>query len=421
MRRDIQVLLIIAALILCACDRHSDPTGSEPDKETEDIQWSPAGTYFPILEHDRFMFLCWYELIDIGADVLLDEYLDPSAEWRLSKIKEAGFDIYFDYRLDSLEEAEALLELGDKVGMKIITECPELHDPATTQMAIEAMSAHPSLYAYNVWDEPDLVEYPEVLRRLKEIYSYDKTRPCYVNLYPNYGIDEWTEENYLTSLRHYLQSLPVSFLSFDYYPVIMKEGERTLRDAWYHNLEDIRTAALEADVPIWAFAMSKALGSNPKPTLADLRLQQFSNLVYGAVVFQYFTARGIVWEEDCTDVYPYIKQVNEELKQMEDIFLGADIKGIWHTGTEIPRGTKALTAYPEGISKIQTGDEGMVVSHFTNNGREYIALVNRSCTAETTLEIAFKKEASCIAKNGTESPATTSYRIEPGDIMIFAW
>ena len=167
--------------------------------------------------------------------------------------------------------------------------------------------------------------------------------------------------------------------------------------------------------------MSKALGSNPKPTLADLRLQQFSNLVYGAVVFQYFTARGIVWEEDCTDVYPYIKQVNEELKQMEGIFLGADIKGIWHTGKETPRGTKALTAYPEGISKIETGDGGMVVSHFTNNGRDYIAFVNRSCTEETTLEIGFKKEAFCIAKDGTESPMTTSYRIEPGDILIFTW
>ena len=421
MTKQIQTLFIIAAIIICACDRNSDQPGNEANDGGNGIEWSPAGTCYPILEHDRFMILCWYELIDIGADVLLDEFMDPSAEWRLRKLKEAGFDIYFDYRLDSLEEAEALLELGDKVGIKIITECPELHDAATTGMAIEAMSAHPSLYAYNVWDEPDLVEYPEVQRRLKEIYRYDKTRPCYVNLYPNYGIDEWTEDNYLGTLRHYLQSLPVSFLSFDYYPVIMKDGERTIRDAWYHNMEDIRTAALEADVPIWAFAMSKALGSNPKPTLADLRLQQFTNLVYGAVVFQYFTARGIVWEESCTDVYPYIKQVNEELKQMEGIFLGADIHDIWHTGKEIPRGTKALTTYPEGISRIETGDEGMVVSHFTNKGRQYIAFVNRSCTAETALEIGFEKEAFSIAKDGTESPVTSSYLIEPGDIRIFSW
>ena len=306
--KKIQTLLFLAATLFYSCDRNSDQTGNGPADGTADIEWSPAGTCFPILEHDKFTILCWYELIDIGADVLLDEYLDPSAEWRLHKLKEAGFDIYFDYRLDSLEEAEALLALGDKVGMKIITECPELHDAATTGMAIEAMSAHPSLYAYNVWDEPDLVEYPEVLRRLKEIYNYDKTRPCYVNLYPNYGIEEWTEDKYLNTLRHYLQSLPVSFLSFDYYPVIMRNGERILREAWYHNLEDIRTAASEAEVPIWAFAISKALGDNPKPTLADLRLQQFSNLVYGAVVFQYFTARGIVWKDSCTDVYPYVKR-----------------------------------------------------------------------------------------------------------------
>ena len=421
MANRIRTLLITAAIILGACERHQDQQGNELDNGTADIEWSPAGTCFPILEHDRFMILCWYELIDIGADVLLDEFQDPSAEWRLRKLKEAGFDIYFDYRLESLEEAEALLELGDKVGMKIITECPELHDPATTGRTIEAMSAHQSLYAYNVWDEPEVFEYPELLRRIKEIYRYDKQRPCYVNLFPNYGWDDWTEEKYLNTLRHYLKSLPVSFLSFDYYPVIMQDGKRVIRDAWYHNLEDIRTASLEAGVPIWAFAMSKALGSNPKPTLADLRLQQFSNLVYGAVVFQYFTARGIVWKEECTDIYPYIKQVNEELRQMEGIFLGADIKDIWHVGKEIPRGTKALTEYPEGITRIEHGDEGMVVSHFTNNGRQYIAFVNRSCTEETTLEIGFETEAFCIAKDGTESPVTTSYRIDPGDIMILTW
>ena len=191
---------------------------------------------------------------------------------------------------------------------------------------------------------------------------------------------------------------------------------------WYHNLEDIRTAANEAQVPIWGFAMSKALGSTPRPTLADLRLQHFSNLVYGAVAFQYFTTRAIVWNDDIvTDIYPIVKQVNEELKSMEDIFLGADIKDIWHTGSEIPRGTKALTFYPEGISKIQTGDEGTVISHFTNKGKQYIAFVNRSCTTETHLEVEFNTEAMHVAKDGTENPIAPSYTIEAGDIKIFTW
>ena len=370
----------------------------------------------------EFIFLSWYELIDINDDNMLEQFEDPTTEWRMRKLIEAGFNTYFDYRLNSLEEAEALLTLGDKTGMNIIVECPELHDSTQTAHAVSAMTAHPSLYAYNVWDEPELFEYPEMRRRIMEIYKHDTIHPCYVNLFPNYGWDDWVEERYLETLRHYLRTVPVSFLSFDYYPVVMRDGNRTVRDAWYHNLEDIRTAANEAGVPIWSFALAKPHNPYPWPTLADLRLQHFSNLVYGAVAFQYFTTRTIVWNNETVDaVYPLVKQVNEELKQMESIFLGADIKDIWHTGDSIPRGTKALTSYPTGITRIQTEGEGCVVSYFTNKGRQYVALVNRSCTTTTTLDIEFATEAMHIAKDGTESPVETSYAIEAGDIRIFCW
>ena len=212
------------------------------------------------------------------------------------------------------------------------------------------------------------------------------------------------------------------FLSFDYYPVVMDEGVRGLRDAWYHNLEDIRTATLEAQVPIWSFALAKRHGPYPTPTLADLRLQHFSNLVYGAVAFQYFTTCSIVWNDAIhPTIYPIVKQVNTELKQMEPIFLGADIKDIWHTGSTIPRGTKPLTSLPAGIATLTIGDGGTVVSYLTNKGKQYIAIVNRSCTENTTLEIAFDTEAVHIAKDGTESSVAPSYTIEAGDILIFSW
>ena len=422
MMNRMQVFLCAAvAALLCACERPSVTT-DEPEPGGNSVLGSAAGTCVPITVPEEFIFLSWYELIDIYAEPMLDEYLKPEAEWRMRKLSEAGFNTYFDYRLNSLEEAEALLALGDRTGMKIILECPELHDSARTGMAVERMSAHPSLYAYDVWDEPELFEYPEMIRRIKEIYKYDQTHPCYVNLFPNYGWDDWVEERYLETLRHYLKTVPVSFLSFDYYPVIIKDGDRVLRDAWYHNLEDIRTAANEADIPIWSFALVKEHGPYPRPTLADLRLQHFSNLVYGAVAFQYFTTCRIVWDDHVvSDIYPIVKQVNEELKQMERIFLGADIKDIWHTGEMIPRGTKPLTSCPAGISKIETAGEGAVVSCLTNGGKQYIAFVNRSCTEETVLEIEFDAEAFNVAKDGTERPVESSYVMEPGDIMIFTW
>ena len=70
------------------------------DKPSVEVQGG-VGTCVPVLDLDEFVFLCWYEIIDIGADVLLDEFQDPKMEWRLQKLKEAGFNTYFDYRLDS--------------------------------------------------------------------------------------------------------------------------------------------------------------------------------------------------------------------------------------------------------------------------------------------------------------------------------
>ena len=418
-------LCIAVTMLVGACTPPSNSTeNTDPEAPTTEdtLMESAAGTCVPIMVPEEFIFLSWYELIDVSADNRLEKYLEPSAEWRMSKLVEAGFNTYFDFRQNSLEEAEALLRLGNKTGMKIIVECPELHDPSQTARAVEAMSAYPSLYGYSVCDEPELYEYPEVIRRIKEIYKYDTIRPCYVNLYPNYGWDDWVEEKYLETLRHYLKNVPVSFLSFDYYPVIMDHDNRVLRDAWYHNLEDIRTAANEANIPIWSFALAKRHNPYPTPTLADLRVQHFSNLVYGAVAFQYFTTRAIVWNDTIVShIYPLVKQVNEELKQMEPIFLGADIKDIWHIGESIPRGTKALTSYPAGISKIETDGGGAVVSHFTNKGKQYIALVNRSCTDEITFEITFDTEAVHVAKNGIENPIESSYTVEAGDIRIFSW
>lgn len=415
------------ALLLGSCTGpFSSPEvipGTGPDAPSADsVPAMPAGSCVPIMEPKEFIFLSWYELVDIYVDDMLPEYRDPSAETRMRLLAEAGFNTYFDYRLNSLAEAEALLDLGDKTGMKIILECPELHDPSQTERAVKAMSAHPSLLAYNVWDEPEFFEYPEMISRIKEIYKYDTIRPCYVNLFPNYGWDDWVEEKYLATLRHYLDNVPVSFLSFDYYPVIMADGNRVLRDAWYHNLEDIRTAALEVQVPIWSFALAKSHNPYPAPTLADLRLQHFSNLVYGAVAFQYFTTRAIVWADDIVpSIYPLIKQVNHELKAMEPIFLGADIKHVWHTGNSIPRGTQLLTACPSGIAHLDTHGSGAVVSYLTNGGKQYLALVNRSLTEPLTLDIDFDTPAVHVTKEGTTSSVEPAYTLEPGDIILFSW
>lgn len=393
MKRLSIIIGVLAAVVLAGCEKTSSSGGP---------------TVCPEVNQGEFIILSWSDIIDADA------------EWKLEKLKEAGFNAYLGW-FDTFAEVDAILTSADRLGMKIITSCPEIQtDPKNV---IEAMSAHPSLYGYHIEDEPEVSEFSMLAGEIKNIRKYDTERPCYVNVYPNWA---WGgEDAYLPKLRSFLKSVPVSFLSFDNYPIKMVAGERKVRDDWYHNLEDIRTASREAKMPFWGFALalahSTSEASYPVPTIGDLRLQQFSNLVYGASAFQYFTTWGIIQSSGVTGVYADVKRVNEELKQLEKIFLGAEIKNVWHTGKVIPSGSKKLNAYPAGISSISTGDEGAVVSYFSNNGKKYIAFVNKSCTGGLDVKIDFTTTAARVDKNGTESPVEDSYRIPAGDIIIFTW
>ena len=317
---------------------------------------------------------------------------------------------------------EALLNAADKVGIGIITASEELKNDTVNM--VEKMTSHKSLYGYHIMDEPAERHFPGLKARIDEIRKYDAERPCYVNLYPNWA---WGgEHKYLSLVKKFVQQVPVSFLSFDNYPIKTVNGESTVRPDWYHNLEDIRNVALENDMPIWAFALalshSTDEASYPIPTIGELRLQQFSNMLYGAVAFQYFTTWGFIQDHGTTDVYNNIKIVNSELRAFQKYFYRADIKGIWHTGSAIPSGTQKLETLPEGVTKLETEDSGALVTHFTKEGRNYVAVVNKKCNWGMDLRISFADAgAVMIGKDGKKTPIEEKYRIPAGDIRLFTW
>ena len=373
---------------------------------------SGSGSGAPIMEvPDEFILLTWTGVVDVNY-----------AEWQLQKMVECGINTYLGWR-ETYNELEVILNAADKVGINVIVSSPELQ--TDTKNMVERLTSHESFYGYHIEDEPEVSEFPILADRINKILKYDTEHPCYVNVYPNWA---WGGENgYLSKLRKFLKEVPVPFLSFDNYPIRNVNGKIEVRSDWYHNLEDIRTAAKEAKMPFWSFALALSHSipdsKYPVPTLAQLRLQQFSNMVYGAVAFQYFTGWGYIQNGNIVQhVFDIVKQVNSELKSMEKIFLGANIKGVWHTGDNIPSGTKKLNILPSGVTKLQTSATGAVISSFTNNGKNYMAVVNKNCEGPMALSVGFKVDnVVTIAKGGAQAPVQENYQIEAGDILIFCW
>ena len=367
---------------------------------------------------------------------------------RFNELKESGININFSW-YSNVESVEKALDIALQTGVKIMPYCPELkNEPEKT---VTKLMNHPALFAYHLQDEPANTDFPGLAEWVKRIQAVDTKVPCYINLYPNdkiiesfFDINALPENPYKEHVDIFLREVPVPFLSFDHYPITEKDGVRSLKVQWYENLEIISVAAREKGIPFWAFALSVAHtnpGSAPGdpypvPTVADLKLQMYSNLAYGAQALQYFTYWGFspTWMDfqgapmtiggKRTVIYDRLKVVNAELQQRAGVFLDSKVVSVAHTGNTIPQGTKPLGELPSAIKTLEMGGDGAIVSLMEKGNRQFLIIVNRDCEKRMKLLIEVDEKVNRVQKDATLIPAS-SYEavteIDPGDAMIFTW
>ena len=343
-------------------------------------------------------------------------------ERKFGPMKECGINTYLGW-YDSIEKVVLALENAEKAGVKCIIRSETLLSNIKSDVA--RMKGYSSLMAYEIKDEPNHGDFNWMAEVLTSIAAEDPVHPCYINLYPEWawgGID-----TYRTYLTQFMEKVPVTFLSFDYYPIMEYDGVLQLREGWYANLEDAMAVSKKFKVPMWTFALSLAHRLDdhvyyPVPTIGDLRLQQFCNLVYGAQAFQYFTYWGI-YQANATPVYDLVKTVNKELQSLAFIFLNGNVKDVWHTGTPVYAKTKALSALPSGVTKLKTSEKGAVISLVESKDKKtYLAIVNKDWQNDMTLEIAFDHSVKMYDHMGYIRGASTyanPFNVGPGDIVIF--
>ena len=292
---------------------------------------------------------------------------------------------------------------------------------------------HPAIAGYMLRDEPNRTDFHELGEWAKKIRAVDDNHFCYLNLFPNYATEQQLgTKTYKQHVDLFIQEVPIQLLSFDHYPVL---GD-SLRANWYENLEIISEAARKAGKPFWAFALSVAHGPYPIPTVAQLRLQVFSDLAYGAQGIQYFTYwtpydttwkfnnGPITLEGKRTVVYDRIKLVNSEIRNLSGVFLGASVISVSHTGNNIPAGTRSLVKLPDPIKVLKTQGTGSVVSVLKNGANSYLVVVNRDFRNPMKLSLECDAKVKKVLKDGSVVPANVyqnSTEIDPGDIAIYMW
>ena len=357
---------------------------------------------------------------------------------RYAELAEAGFTHNYS-GASNVETMQKVLDVSHAAGVKQFIAIPELQsDPEGTA---KRFKDHPGVGGYYLRDEPGADLFAELGAWAKRIQSVDTKNPCYVNLFPTYGIPaQWNAPTYEKYLERFVAEVPVPMLSFDHYCVIGEDANEAghhVRGDYYQNLELCAAAARKANRPLWAFALATAHNPYPVPTVAALRLQVFSNLAYGTQAMQYFTywtTKSDVWnfhqgpidfDGKRTPTYDRVKQVNAEMQAIRGAFLESKVLSVGHTGDAIPAGTTRYAAAAP-VTSFETKGAGAVVSMLEKGERRFLAVVNRDLHKAMPLRVAFDATAavqSLAAKDGSLKPLSgpLSADIDPGDIAIFTW
>ncbi|MCM1177369.1 MAG: hypothetical protein NC308_05085 [Clostridium sp.] len=397
--KNILLSAFAAVMFLTACETQSGDSGRME-------KWESPYSLEGLTVDGQFPIIAW---TGIEAE---------NAEVKLAAMRDCGINVYLGW-YDNMDAVISTLEQAEKAGVKAILKSNELL--SDTEQAVKRMMDSPALFGYHIDDEPEVSEFGTLADIVNRIKAVDSGHPCYVNLYPNWA---WGAiDGYSAKVTSFLSQVPVRFLSFDHYPIMEVNGVSSLRPEWYKNLEDIRRIARAKKLPVWAFALalSHRLGDvlYPVPTVEELRLQMFSNLVYGAQGFQHFTFWGI-WQSGPTQVYDRVKTVNRELQALSKFFLGADVTDVWHVGENIPYGTKKLAELPYGIDGISADGEGVILSRVRNEDNIYLAIVNKDYRKSQSVDIKFTGRAWKFDKEGNRADAVSGpASIAPGDIMVY--
>jgi len=372
---------------------------------------------------------------------------------RYIELSEAGIDHNLTYypNADVLDKA---LDMAKSAQVKLIIYCPEMF--IETEKIVNRFRGHPALAGYHLIDEPNCNDFQYCGELVRKIQNLDNEHFCYINIFPNIASSkQHGTSTYLEYVQLFLQEVPVQFLSFDHYPIILNSSkERSLRDEWYENLEIISDEARKAGKSFWAFALTTAHWSYPIPTLADLRLQVYSNLAYGAQGIQYFTywtppfgADGIDYNNgpidniihQKTSTWYIIQQMNKEIKALSNVFLGSQVIQLRHIvksesgeDEEVPIGTMRFDfdnrPIEANIIKKFTipNNTNAVVSFLKNGNRCYMIVINRNLDGGNDVIFSIEGDAGLqiINKDGTVVPVSSennNQTVIPGDVLIYGW
>ncbi|AMV40298.1 hypothetical protein [Planctomyces sp. SH-PL62] len=290
-------------------------------------------------------------------------------------------------------------------------------DPAVARPRVESLirevKDHPAVFGYLLRDEPSAAVFPGLAVVADAIRELHPGAWPYINLLPNYADPgQLGTPDYESHLKAFVETCHPPILSYDHYALFDGGG---LRPSYFANLESMRRAGLEHQIPFWNIILTTSHFNYRESTSADIRFQVYTSLAYGARGIAYFTyfspAIGnfrmgpIDQFGNETPTWAKLQNVNLQVARLAPTLLKLRSDAVYHFG-EVPTGGQA----PGEQSLVESIEGPMLVGEFTHeDGSRYVMIVDKSFTESVACRPKFRTPPSKIEQVSPYSGALQSY------------
>lgn len=260
--------------------------------------------------------------------------------------------------------------------------------------------------------------------------------------------------DYRDYLMKYQENVKPSMWGTAVYPAVtLAAGKFNDYNLFFSDLEILSLISRYCRRPFWYTIRCQSYKTpngafTPYPNVEEMRFAALSALAYGAQGLEYWSYRqrenepNVTYQEapiyrDGTKnntVWNAVRTVNEEIMALNDIFFNAYLVKLRHTSKQYGCTSlleKGMAFGP--LVSIETGDEGVLISHLNTHGEDYLIIVNhvfREGEADNqTIYLAFNNECSLHkieVSNGCLNMTTLTARhyqinLPRGGYLIYKW
>lgn len=383
----------------------------------------------------------------------------------------ADYDAKYDTNVPfEGSDTQEYMELAEKMGLDVVISSEQLtlmtssddyrlNDDLKVMLSemVDNLSQYECFKGFSFRDEPN---YPwaktfgevqdYLLEKNPDLFFFTSMLPIYgdpIRFTDNY--DGSVENAYKDYIHAFADATGTFF--YDSYPLYLNSvtNETRLDDTWLQNLRIVAESAKEKDFEPGITIQSCAFGEWDKEnvqeykratnTKADISFQVYSSLAYGMKYITYFTywehinssyaeefySAMVMYPEKKggepikTDAYYAVKEVNEEIKKFDHIFMKYDWEGtmgvtkegaqkslmLAQAGNYTSPRIQSVTATDEtiiGCMKDKDGYDGFMIVNMTDPGKKLSDSVTVTFKKATKAIVYVKGEEQTVElENGT--------------------